>query len=381
MQGDKIIDELLRKFTKASLISISIGSDSYKNGIVIPGIKPFHATLRSEKFLRQSRVKLIPNKDGEVFLFLKQKNNKGNETGVTFTAPFEGGYLYDRDILKFGDYFMQFVDPNVSKRPQEDIYDRMPELKPREEGDNQENIKPPETISAYKEKNTTDEKNDPEKINEYMQTGSAITAGEKSVKETFVKPEEPVVKTETYVPAMFKQAFESNSGISIADEDEEIAIDLNSNEEEIKLPVKKVAFKANVEEIIPELLPLINDEIDSFSNYETDSFSNYETDSFSNYETDSVLNKKTDNEKIDVIDKIEDNSETSETSEIKTVKKKVKKMVKKKVDSKKEPMKTTLPAKREMKKIKEEVEEEVKEEAVEEESGLGFWGFSEEDSE
>lgn len=348
MQGDKILDEPLRKFRKSSLNSISIGSNSSKNGIVIPGTQPVHVILKSEKFLRQARAKLIPHKDGQVFLFLKQKNNKGNETGATFTVPFEGGYLYDKDIIKIGDYFMQYIDPNVSRRPQEDVYDRMPALRPKED-DEDNDTRPPEVISVYKDKN----------IDEPVDTGAGITINipHEAIPLT---SEETSQKTNGYVPAMFRDALESNSAISIADEDEEIAIDIHGEEKEPQIPLKKVDLKPKTEEIIPELLLFMGEDekID-----------------------DSNVDKKIDDSNVDkktpVIIKEESMPELSETPEVKTVKKKVvKKLVKKKVDTKKEPLKAKLPLKKE---VKEDVKEELKEEVSEDENGLGFWGFSEDE--
>jgi tetratricopeptide (TPR) repeat protein len=128
-EGEKIEDQMLEKYRRVNNTTISVGSDP-KNGIVIPSAKPFHAILKAEKLVYQYRVNIAPQKDAKLFLIAKEKDQKGNETGVSFTVEFFGGLLYDSDVLKFGSYFMQYINSNVPKRTQEEVLQMLTALHP-----------------------------------------------------------------------------------------------------------------------------------------------------------------------------------------------------------------------------------------------------------
>ncbi|MEQ8190073.1 MAG: hypothetical protein ABRQ39_19030, partial [Candidatus Eremiobacterota bacterium] len=128
-EGEKIEDQMLEKYKRVNSTTISVGSDS-KNGVVIPSAKPFHALLKAEKLVYQYRVSIAPQKDAKLFLISKERDQKGNETGVSFTVEFHGGLLYDSDVLKFGSYFMQYINSNVPKRSQEEVLQMLTALHP-----------------------------------------------------------------------------------------------------------------------------------------------------------------------------------------------------------------------------------------------------------
>ena len=128
-EGEKIEDQMLEKYRRVNTTTISVGSDP-KNGIVIPSAKPCHAMLKAEKIVYQYRVSIAPQKDAKLFLIAKEKDQKGNETGVSFTVEFHGGLLYDSDVLKFGSYFMQYINSNVPKRTQEEVLQMLTALHP-----------------------------------------------------------------------------------------------------------------------------------------------------------------------------------------------------------------------------------------------------------
>jgi len=128
-EGEKIEDQMLEKYRRVNATTISVGSDS-KNGIVIPSAKPFHAILKAEKLVYQYRVSITPQQDAKLFLIAKERDQKGNETGVSFTVEFPGGLLYDSDVVKFGTYFMQYINSNVPKRSQEEVLQMLTALHP-----------------------------------------------------------------------------------------------------------------------------------------------------------------------------------------------------------------------------------------------------------
>ena len=127
--GEKIEDQLLERYKRVDNITISVGSD-LKCGIVIPTAQPLHALLKAEKLVYQYRVNMIPQGGAKLFLITKERDQKGNETGVSFTVPFSGGILYDSDVIKFGDYFFQYINSTIPKRSQEEILLMMPGLHP-----------------------------------------------------------------------------------------------------------------------------------------------------------------------------------------------------------------------------------------------------------
>jgi len=125
--GDKIEDEALGKFKRYNRTTITIGSDM-GNGIVVPTSEKIHAYLKPEKMVYQNRINFAIHEGAKVFLVAAEKDKHGVATGVTYTVPFHGGLLYDRDVLKIGDYRLQYIYSLTPQRPQEEILKMIPAL-------------------------------------------------------------------------------------------------------------------------------------------------------------------------------------------------------------------------------------------------------------
>ncbi|MEQ8169028.1 MAG: hypothetical protein ABRQ38_09035, partial [Candidatus Eremiobacterota bacterium] len=153
-EGEKIEDQMLEKYRRVSATTISVGSDP-KNGIVIPFAKPFHAMLKAEKLVYQYRVSITPQKDAKLFLVAKERDQKGNETGVSFTVEFPGGLLYDSDVVKFGSYFMQYINSNVPKRTQEEVLQMLTALHPSAMKEKPHEEQKPVSVKQEEQKETS----------------------------------------------------------------------------------------------------------------------------------------------------------------------------------------------------------------------------------